>query len=282
MTISENVIDVGGLPVHYWEGGAENGRALLLLHGGIGDAWANWNKVMPALALDYHVFAPDLPGFGESALLPDPSIDALIDWLRGLLDALGQREAVIAGSFLGGLLARLFASAAPTYVPAVILINGGSIPKVPKLAPKLIDLPVIGGLMLEIIGRSTRSRYRIDQMVVIKDVLEDDLLRTWRDNTPGFVALIRALIMHTYTPEPIPPVPTLILWGMNDPVLTVKTAEQLHAQLAGSQLELVEDCGSLPQLEASDVFLFQVSNFLDRLTRTQTNTLPGVGLLHSN
>ena len=65
MTISENVIDVGGLPVHYWEGGAENGRALLLLHGGIGDAWANWSKVMPALAEDYHVFAPDLPGFGE-------------------------------------------------------------------------------------------------------------------------------------------------------------------------------------------------------------------------
>ena len=106
---------------------------------------------------------------------------------------------MIAGSFLGGLLARLFASAAPTYVPAVILVNGGSIPKLPKLAPKLIDLPVIGGLMLEIIGRATRSRYRIDQMVFVKDVLEDDLLRTWRDNTPGFVALIRAMIMHTYT-----------------------------------------------------------------------------------
>ncbi len=281
MTISENVIDVGGLPVHYWEGGAENGRALLLLPGGIGEAWTNWSKVMPALVEDYHVFAPDLPGFGGTAALPELSFDALIDWLRGLLDALGQREAVVAGNFLGALLARLFASAAPTYVPAVILINGGSIPKLPRLAPKLINLPVVGRLMLEIIGRVTCSKHRIDQMVFVKAALEDDLLRTWRDSSPGFVALIRAMMTYTYPAAEIPPVPTLILWGMNDPVLKVKDAEQLHADLPGSWLELVENCGSLPQIEAPDVFLFQVGNFLDRLTRSKAPALPGVGMLRS-
>ncbi len=282
MTISENVIDVGGLPVHYWEGGAENGRALLLLHGGVGDAWTNWRKVMPALAEDYHVYAPDLPGFGGTAPLPELTFAALIDWLRGLLDALDQSNAVIAGSFLGGLLARLFANAAPTYVPALILVNGGTIPDLPKLAPKLINLPVIGGLALGIVARVARARFRIEQMVVVKEVLEDDLLRAWRDNAPGFVALIRAMMTYPYAPEEIPPVPTLILWGMNDPVLKVKDAEQLHAQLPGSQLELVENCGSLPQLEAPDVFLFQVGNFLDRLSRSKSRPLPGVGMLHSS
>ncbi len=282
MTISENVIDVDGLPVHYWEGGAENGRALVLLHGGIGEAWSNWSKVMPALMTDYHVVAPDLPGFGGTAALADQTFDALIDWLRGLLDALGLRETVIAGNFLGALLARLFANAEPTYVPALILVNGGSIPNVPKSAPKLINLPLVGGLALEIIGRVTHSKHRIDQMVVVKDVLEDDLLRSWRDNTPGFVALIRAMMMHTYAPDEIPPVPTLLLWGMNDPALKVKDAEQLQAQLPGSRLELVENCGSLPQIEAPDVFLFQVGNFLDRLTRADAPALPGVGMLHSS
>ena len=281
MTISENVIDVAGLPVHYWEGGAENGRALLLLHGGIGEAWSNWSKVMPVLVMDYHVVAPDLPGFGGTAALPDQTFDALIDWLRGLLDALGLREAVIAGNVLGALLARLFASAEPTYVPAVILINGGSIPNVPKFAPKLINLPLVGGFALEFIGRVTHSRHRIDQMVVVKDVLEDDLLRAWRDSTPGFVALIRAMMTHTYAPDEIPPVPTLLLWGMNDPVLKVKDAEQLQAQLPGSRLELVENCGSLPQIEAPDVFLFQVGNFLERLTHANAPALPGVGMLRS-
>ncbi len=125
------------------------------------------------------------------------------------------------------------------------------------------------------------AKYRADQMVVVKTVLEDDVLRAWRDSSPGFVALIRALMTYPYAPNEIPPVPTLILWGMNDPVLKVKQAEQLHADLPGSQLELVENCGSLPQIEAPDVFLFQVGNFLDRLTRSKAPALPGVGMLHS-
>ncbi len=61
---------------------------------------------------------------------------------------------MIAGSFLGALLARLFATAEPNYVPAVILVNGGSIPELPALAPKLVNLPVVGRLSLEIIGAS--------------------------------------------------------------------------------------------------------------------------------
>ncbi len=279
VTISENVIDVGGLPVHYWEGGAANGRALLLLHGGFGEAWANWQKVMPTLAEEFHVFAPDLPGFGGSALLPEMTFPALITWLRALLDTLGQSEAVIVGNFLGGLLARLFATAAPTYVPAVILVNGGTIPKLPPILPKLVGLPLLGNLMLEVIGRASGSRRRIDQMVFVKEALDEELLRTWHDNTSGFIALIRAMIRHDYPHEQNPPLPVLLLWGANDPLLTVKDAEALHADLPGSRLEIVANCGSLPQLEVPDVFLFQVSSFLDRLTHRSAPVLPGVGML---
>ena len=46
---------------------------------------------------------------------------------------------MIVGKFLGALLARLFAAAEPTYVPAMILVNGGTIPKLPPLLPKLVE-----------------------------------------------------------------------------------------------------------------------------------------------
>src|SRR3954454_2968939 len=128
MTISEKMIDVEGSPVHYYESGACNGRTLLLLSGGFGDAWSNWSAVIEPLAEEYHVFAPDLPGFSGSATLPEMSLDALLHWLKALLDSFGQSEAVIVSHSIGAILARLFASSEPEYVPALILSNGGTFP----------------------------------------------------------------------------------------------------------------------------------------------------------
>src|SRR5258708_489187 len=121
MTISEKMIDVEGSPVHYFESGAGNGRTLILLSGGIGDARTDWSSVIEPLAEEYHVFAPDLPGFSGSAALPEMSFDGLLHWLKALLDAFQQSEAVLVGHSLGAPLARLFASAEPAYVPAPIL-----------------------------------------------------------------------------------------------------------------------------------------------------------------
>src|SRR5450432_389581 len=184
--IDEKVIEVQGLPVRYLEGGTENGRALLLLHGGIGDAWANWHEVLPALANEFHVFAPDLPGFGGSAALPQMSMDHLVEWMRGLLDALEQTDVVIVGNFIGALVARLFASAAPSYVPAIILVNGGTIPHIPAFIPRLVRLPLVGELILDIFGRITCSHKMIAHMVYVQSVLTDGLLESWHQSAPGF------------------------------------------------------------------------------------------------
>jgi pimeloyl-ACP methyl ester carboxylesterase len=69
-------IAVEGRPCRYWVAGPDNGRPLLLLHGGLGDAALHWGRALPDLARDFHVLAPDLPGFGASAPLPEPSYAA--------------------------------------------------------------------------------------------------------------------------------------------------------------------------------------------------------------
>jgi pimeloyl-ACP methyl ester carboxylesterase len=48
---------------------------LILLHGGSG-SWTHWIKVIPALAATMEVWAPDLPGLGESAMPPMPHTPA--------------------------------------------------------------------------------------------------------------------------------------------------------------------------------------------------------------
>lgn len=52
--------------------GAEGSRPLVLLHGGSG-SWRHWIRNIEALAADRDVWAPDLPGFGESALPTPPT-----------------------------------------------------------------------------------------------------------------------------------------------------------------------------------------------------------------
>jgi pimeloyl-ACP methyl ester carboxylesterase len=278
VTISEKTIKVEGSPVHYFEGGADNGRALLLLSGGIGDARTNWSAVMPVLSESFHVFAPDLPGFGSSTALPEMSLERLIHWLRALLDALHQTDAVLVGSFLGGTLARLFAAAEPQYVPAIILVNGGTIPRVPALLQPLVGMPLIGGLITQAFGNMPP----LHLVIQVKTALSEDLLTAQRANATASSMLMRSFLLSPAPEKQTPLVPTLLLWGMNDPVVTPAHAARLQSEIPGAQFSPIADCGHMPQLEATDPFLFQVTTFLDRITRPVAPVLPGVGLLNAN
>lgn len=282
MTTNEKTIEVEGLPVRYLEGGEDNGRALLLLHGGLGGARANWSQVLPALEEKFHVIVPDLPGFGDTAALPDMSIEKRVHWLRALLDALGQHEAVVLGAGSGGLLARLFAAAEPQYVPAIILVNGGALPRYPGFLPALTRLPAIGETALQLFGRIRHENQNPDRMIYVKEALTEELRAAWRDSAPGFTSLMRALMSYTYPANQTPPVPTLLLWGANDPLAPLAVAERLKAEIPGAVLSPVADCGHMPQLEASDVFAFQVESFLEGLSRPRHTNLPGAGMLHSD
>jgi pimeloyl-ACP methyl ester carboxylesterase len=205
------------------------------------------------------------------------SIERLIHWVRALLDALDQTDVVLVGSFLGGMLARLFAAAEPQYVPAIILINGGTIPRIPALLQPLAGLPVIGEFTFRMFGRIQP----LNRLIYVKDALSEDLNSAWHANASGFAQLMRAALFTAVPEKQTPLVPTLLLWGMNDPVMTPAHAARLQAEIPGAQFSPIADCGHMPQLEATDALLFQVTAFLDRLTRPVTPVLPGVGMLHT-
>src|ERR1044072_7165424 len=64
MTFSHRTASVNGIQLHYVIGG--HGDPLVLLHGWP-QTWYAWHKVMPALAKNYTVIAPDLRGLGDSS-----------------------------------------------------------------------------------------------------------------------------------------------------------------------------------------------------------------------
>jgi pimeloyl-ACP methyl ester carboxylesterase len=67
MTFSHHMTSVNGIQLHYVIGG--HGDPVVLLHGWP-ETWYSWHKVMPALAKNYTVIAPDLRGLGDSSKPP--------------------------------------------------------------------------------------------------------------------------------------------------------------------------------------------------------------------
>lgn len=101
---------------------AGSGFPLLLLHQ-TPRSWDEFRDVIPILAQHFRVIAMDTIGFGDSARLPLPahSIERWAAVSFQLLDALGIRQAAIAGHHTGAVTALEMAASQPQRVAALIL-----------------------------------------------------------------------------------------------------------------------------------------------------------------
>ncbi len=129
--IRHRQVQVGALSMHLAEAGA--GPLVLLCHG-FPECWYSWRHQLGALAAaGYHAVAPDLRGYGRTSA-PAPveaySILHLVGDLTGLLDVLGQKQAVVVGHDWGSLLAWNAALLRPDRFRAVV---GMSVPFIPRL-----------------------------------------------------------------------------------------------------------------------------------------------------
>ncbi len=279
MTLQEKTTTVNGQTVHYWEAGAELPRALLLLHGGMGDAKLHWASCMPLLAEEFRTIAPDLPGFGGSAPLSSLSIENLLAWIKGFIDHLGLEQMALIGNDFGALLARLFGAAYPLYAPALVLVNGGSIPNIPPMLRTLARTSLVGDVLFYLLARSTLAPAQLKRMIHAKEVLTDDFKTQVRASVPAFAHMMRLWASDPIPEKRKPPLPTLLLWGAEDPIAPLDEAERIKSAIPGAVVSPIAECGHMPQLEASEVFAWQVTQFLNDPGRAAKTELPGVGLL---
>src|ERR1700722_9662404 len=93
-------VEIFGQKIYYLEAGS--GPEVILLHGLGGDN-GNWRMTLPALASQFHVYAPDQIGFGRS---DKPQINfrvaTLVDFLNAFYQQAGLSKATLVGNSLGG------------------------------------------------------------------------------------------------------------------------------------------------------------------------------------
>ena len=122
------------------------GPAVLLLHAGVADS-RMWRRQIDDLSIDHTVVAPDLRGFGESALPAESYSDAgdLID----LLDALGIDRVDLIGASHGGRVALQFTALAPERVRRSLLLDPAPVTDEVARTPDLLAFGAREDALLE-------------------------------------------------------------------------------------------------------------------------------------
>jgi pimeloyl-ACP methyl ester carboxylesterase len=135
------------LRLHYVDWGNESAPPLLMVHGGR-DHCRNWDWVADALREDYHVFAPDLRGHGDSQWMIGGSynqIDYVYDIAQLVRQTCDQPVTIVSHS-LGGSISLIYAGLYPETVRKLVAIEGLGPP--PDIIKQRIEQPVADRLHL--------------------------------------------------------------------------------------------------------------------------------------
>jgi pimeloyl-ACP methyl ester carboxylesterase len=129
---TSRTIRTNGIDMHLDEAGPADGPLVVLCHG-FPELAYSWRHQLPALAdAGYHVVAPDQRGYGDTSRpekIEDYDIVHLHDDLLGLLDELGEEQAVFVGHDWGSMVVWQLALRNPQRVRGVV---GMSVPFVPR------------------------------------------------------------------------------------------------------------------------------------------------------
>ncbi len=118
-----------------------SGPAVLLVHG-ITSSLRTWRKVIPRLAEEHTVIAPDLLGHGASAKpRGDYSLGSFASGLRDILIALDVPTATVVGHSMGGGIAMQLAYQFPERVERLVLVNSGGLGREVSLLLRAATLP---------------------------------------------------------------------------------------------------------------------------------------------
>jgi len=275
-----------GRSVTYFEAGS--GPVLLLIHGMAGTC-ENWRAVIEPLARRNTVIAPDLPGHGSSA--PgggDYSLGALAAGLRDLLVTLGHDRATLVGHSLGGGIAMQFAYQFPEATERLVLVCSGGLG--PEVSPVLRAAALPGADLFiaatagpgRVAGSALARGLAAVGLRANADVAE--VARGYasladRGHRAAFLATLRAVVgtagqrVHAgdrlYLTEGVP---VLIVWGRADRMIPVAHGEHAHEAIPGSRLEIFDEAGHMPQLEAPARFVTVLERFLEEAEPAQWST----------
>lgn len=251
-------IKVRGVETYYIPEG--QGHPLILIHGLPGSTYTWRNNILP-LAQHFQVYALDLKGFGYSDKPAGKySLEAHAESVKDFMDLINIPSAALIGSSYGGGVGITMVLRYPERVNQLVLIGSIGYPfgrwivdfswlsRLQELA--FIAIPFIPSLAKFLIRKAYETAY-YDPSLISKEMIEEGYrLICLKGLADSYFATVRALdeqwlgnnIKHITRP-------TLIIAGAEDKIVPRWVAERLHSEIKGSRVEIIPQCGHIPQEE---------------------------------
>ncbi|HTE44918.1 MAG TPA: alpha/beta hydrolase [Gemmatimonadaceae bacterium] len=253
---------------------AANGQTVVLLHGFnfSGEAWRGTIDVLTHEG--FRVIVPDQIGFGRSSkpLIPYTFNDMAIN-TRRLLQSLGVDHAAIVGHSMGGMLASRFAMAYPAVTTHVVMVNQIGLADVrPGRAPRYLDDAYRSDSArpaprtYEAV-RQTITRYFVTWKPEYEKYVRMHWGWTQSPDWPRF-SQVRAALQQMLSAETVVydwqhiKSKALVIGGAKDTPTYPAQAKHVAESIPGAELDLIENIGHCPQLEAPEIFHPRLVRFL--------------------
>ena len=281
-------VDIDGVSVFYREAGAPGAPVVLLLPGWPSSS-AMFRDLIRELSANYHVFAPDYPGFGNSDV-PDRShslytFDALGEVVGKFVDKVGIKQFILYATDFGGLVGYrvmlraphrmtalvaqnnpLFLGESPWFGPLVPYWKDGTAASRQKAAEHYLTLDVVRDLYVNGVRDPSLidpEQWQADYYALQRPGAADislDLLYDIRTNGPTLKSAQEYLLAE----KP----PTLVVSGKNDILFPGKNQERYREVVPNAEIHLT-DSGHCALADKSEEIASRMHEFLGRALLTK-------------
>jgi len=254
--IHSRYAQVGGYRVHYYEGG--EGPPLVFVHG-LGAESLNWVPAMLDMRHQFHVYAVDLLGHGDSQK-PDIaySIEQQSEMLHQFLATQNLKSADVVGVSMGGWVALKLAVDHPEVVNRLVVADAAGLKFQTDITVKTF-LPSNPEELQSFMARLTPRQYPAPYPVT-RDFLNQVAERAWitrrifdsfltyQDMLDGKLQAVKA--------------PVLVIWGKQEKLIPLSVGEEMKQQLPNASLLVCSDSGHLAVFECWNKLEPDVAKFL--------------------
>ena len=256
------------------------GNPVLCLHG-FGASLFSWRNFVTPLSQNYQLILIDLKGSGDSPKPPDSkySTQDHADLIYKFILDHDLKNLTLVGNSFGGalclLLSIMLLEKAPGRLRALVLIDSAAYKQYIPWYVKLIGLPLIGAVAI----------YLTPAWCMAKSILKlayFDPKKITAEQIAAYAAPIASpggkhALLETGK-QIIPPnidelvakykdinVPTLIIWGLQDKIISPEASMLLDLDIPNSTLKWIDQCGHVPQEERPEATVPLVLDFLQGL-----------------
>jgi 2-hydroxy-6-oxonona-2,4-dienedioate hydrolase len=260
--------------IHYYEAG--EGQPIILLHGSGPGAtgWSNFRPNIEPLSQQFHVYAVDMPGWGESDTQDDTTGRDHPADLIAFMDELGIEKAALVGNSMGGMtsvatsvryperVTHLVSMGAPA--PGLDLFSpGGGFSEGLKVLFHAYREPTPANMKKLVQIMCFDPAWATDELAALRSAAAlahtehlDSWNRLWDNPQPPnpYGGLLPELAKLT--------VPTLALHGRDDRVVSFEHTLRFLAAIPNSRAHIINRCGHWLQIEYADEFNRIIADFV--------------------